>query len=514
MAKLGFHSLRGKILAATVSATAVLLLCLGAFMMFRSSRLMEQALEAKVDSLLALAEQVGIPYINNFDYPALDVLVKEIVKDPDVEWLVFLDAKGTVLTKNSEEKPATPRSVLVNKDLTSSGGKEVLARLKFSYSTVSVATQRKNDMMVTGAAIFLGGFFMTILIALITNRVVKPIRHAADLMQDIAEGEGDLTKHILVNTQDEVGALAKGFNTFVEKIRNIVEQLSGSAGTMASFSSQLSILSRQMGEGVEAMSEKTGTVAAAAEEASSNTFSVAASMEEATTNLATVTAATQEMNSTIGRIVVNADKARTISEQAGLQAQQLTALMQQFGQAAQEIGQVTETITDISSQTNLLALNATIEAARAGDAGKGFAVVASEIKELAKQTATATEDIKARISGVQHSAGGAMSDIEKITVVIGEVGNLVSGIASAIEEQATITRDVVENISQASEGVREANEQVSQTASVSQEMAREIAGINLVVADIRQGGEQVQTNATELAQVADQLKALVGQFRI
>jgi methyl-accepting chemotaxis protein len=237
-------------------------------------------------------------------------------------------------------------------------------------------------------------------------------------------------------------------------------------------------------------------------------------MEEATTNLATVTDATQEMNSTIGRIVVNADKARTISEQAGQQAQRLTALMQQFGQAAQEIGQVTETITDISSQTNLLALNATIEAARAGEAGKGFAVVASEIKELAKQTAAATEDIKGRVSGVQQSAGGAMTDIEKITVVIGEVGSLVAGIAAAIEEQAIITRDVVGNISQASEGVREANEQVAQTASVSQEMAREIAGINLVVADIRKGGEQVQTNATELAAVADQLKALVGQFRI
>ncbi len=270
MAKLGFRTLRGKILAATVSATAVLLLCLGAFMMFRSSRLMEQALEAKVHSLLALAEQVGIPYINNFDYPALDVLVKEIVKDPDVEWLVFLDAKGTILTKNSEEKPATPRSILVNRDLTSPGGKEVLARLKFSYSTGRVATQLKNDMLVTGAAIFLCGFFMTVLIALITNRVIRPIRHAADLMQDIAEGEGDLTKHIIVTTRDEVGALAKGFNTFVEKIRNIVEQLSGSASTMASFSSQLSVLSRQMGEGVEAMSEKTRTVAAAAEEASAS----------------------------------------------------------------------------------------------------------------------------------------------------------------------------------------------------------------------------------------------------
>lgn len=512
--KFAFKSLRGKILATTVSATAILLLSLGAFLMFRSSNLMQQSLDSKALSLIALVEQVGIPYINNFDFPALDILVKEIVKDPDVEWLVFYDAKGALLTKNSQEKSVTSRSVLVERTVVNPGGKDVIARLKFSYSTQRVKAQLHSDMLITGAAIFSGGLLMTWLIALVTNAIIRPIRHAAELMHDIAEGEGDLTKRILVNTQDEVGDLANSFNVFIDKIRGIVQQLSGNASTMASFSNQLSIISRQMGQGVESMSEKTGAVAAAAEEASANTHSVAASMEEATTNLSTVTGATQEMNSTIGKIVVNSDQARTISDQAGVQAERLTILMQQFGQAAQEIGQVTETINDISSQTNLLALNATIEAARAGEAGKGFAVVASEIKELAKQTATATEDIKGRISGVQQSARGAMTDIEKITVVISEVGTLVAGIAAAIEQQAVITRDVVDNIAQASTGVQEANEQVSQTASVSQEMAREIAGINMVVAEIRNGGEQVQTNSNELSQLAEHLNTLVGQFKI
>ncbi len=514
MLKLTIRSIRGKILAATVATTAILLLCLGAFMMVRSNRLMQMAIDSKAQSLVALAEQVGIPYISNYDYPALDVLVREIVKDGDVEWLVFFDAKGGALTINSQEKPATAHSVLVERALVPQGGKEELGRLKFSYSTQRVKTQLYSDMMAIGAAIFLGGFFMTGLMALVTNTLVRPIAQAAGLMQDIAEGEGDLTRRILVHTRDEIGALANGFNIFVEKIRGIVEQLSGNAGTMASFSSQMSILAQQMGDSVRAMSARTGAVAMAAEEASANNHAVAASMEEATTNLTTVTGATQEMNDTIGRIVVNSDKARTISEEAGSQAQQLTALMQQFGMAAQEIGQVTETINDISSQTNLLALNATIEAARAGEAGKGFAVVASEIKELAKQTAAATEDIKGRVSGVQQSASGAMTDIERITIVIGEVGHLVADIATAIEQQAAITRNVVENIAQASTGVQQANSQVAQTVSVAETMAREIAGINSVVAGIRDGGEQVQSNSIELAQLAGQLNALVGQFKM
>jgi len=185
-----------------------------------------------------------------------------------------------------------------------------------------------------------------------------------------------------------------------------------------------------------------------------------------------------------------------------------------LGQAAQEIGQVTETITNISAQTNLLALNATIEAARAGAAGKGFAVVANEIKELARQTAEATEDIKARINGIQNSTGSAVTDIEQITGVIREVGGIVAGIAAAIEEQATVTRDVAGNIAQASTGVREANERVSQTATVSRSIARDIAGVNRAVSDIRQGGEQVQTSAVELSHLAEQLRSQVAQFRM
>jgi methyl-accepting chemotaxis protein len=188
--------------------------------------------------------------------------------------------------------------------------------------------------------------------------------------------------------------------------------------------------------------------------------------------------------------------------------------MEKLGQAAQEIGHVTETITNISAQTNLLALNATIEAARAGTAGKGFAVVANEIKELAKQTAEATEDIKLRIAGIQNSTGSAITDIGQITTVIKDVGTIVTSIAAAIEEQATVTRDVAGNIAQASSGVRDANERVTHTAQVSKSIAHDIAGVNAAVADIRQGGEHVQSSAIDLSKLAEQLGAQVAQFRV
>jgi methyl-accepting chemotaxis protein len=262
------------------------------------------------------------------------------------------------------------------------------------------------------------------------------------------------------------------------------------------------------------MSEKANGVAVAAEEASAATLSVASGMEQSSASLTSVASATEEMSATVGDIASNTARARVTSEQATSKALVISEQMQKLGLAAQEIGQVTETITNISAQTNLLALNATIEAARAGAAGKGFAVVANEIKELARQTAEATEDIKKRIAGVQNWTGTAITDINEITAVIKEVGGIVSSIAAAIEEQAAVTRDVASNIAQASSGVRDANTHIAQTAEVSRSIARDIAGVNGDVVDIRRGGEQVQISAVELSQLAEQLKTQVSQFRM
>lgn len=359
-----------------------------------------------------------------------------------------------------------------------------------------------------------GALIAIVLGLLVTRAVTLPIIRAAEMLKDISEGEGDLTKRLITPNNDEIGEMAKYFNNFVEKLQGIVGQMATNAYSVAASATQLSAVSEQTAGNVEVLSGKTSTVAAAAEEASANTLSVAASMEEASINLSSVASATEEMSATIGEIASNSERARMISNEAGQQAASVSAMMQELGRAAQEIGKVTETITDISSQTNLLALNATIEAARAGAAGKGFAVVANEIKDLARQTALATEDIKAKIAGVQGSSGSAISDIEKITSVIGEVGHLVSGIAAAIEEQAVVTKDVAGNIAQASAGVQEANERVGQTASVSKMIAEDIAGVSVAAAEIRTGGEQVQTSAAGLSESAAQLNALVGMFKV
>jgi methyl-accepting chemotaxis protein len=356
----------------------------------------------------------------------------------------------------------------------------------------------------------LAGFTFLILVS-----VRRPVQALIERTNEIARG--DLSHDVpteLVARSDEVGELARAMQTMNKSLGSLIVEVGHGVETLGSASADLSAVSSQTIKGVAFVSERSTTVAAAAEESSANNTSVAAGMEQATANLASVAGATEEMSATVGEIASNSERARVIAEEANTQAQVVTSLMQQLGESAREIGTVTETITDISSQTNLLALNATIEAARAGAAGKGFAVVANEIKELARQTAAATEDIKAKVGGVQGSVGGAIADIEKISGIIKEVGQIVASIAAAIEQQATVTKDVAANIAQASNGVKDANERVAQTSGVSQSIAQDIAALNRSMSDIRDGGNQVQSSAARLSTLADELKATLARFRV
>jgi methyl-accepting chemotaxis protein len=390
--------------------------------------------------------------------------------------------------------------------------------LRGAFSVTASTDQLVAASFSNSIAMFLLTF-LTLLVSagsvflLIRKLVVRPLQKSVEFANRIANSDLSAAD-LVVETADEIGEASTALNTMKNSLRKLLGGISAGVQTLASSATELTVISKQTAKGTSTVSDRAHTVAAAAEEASTNTFAIVAGMEQSSSSLSSVASATEQMSATVGDISSNTARARAISEQATTQAQTITEQMQKLGQAAQEIGNVTETINNISAQTNLLALNATIEAARAGSAGKGFAVVANEIKELAKQTAEATEDIKLRIAGIQISSGTAINEIGKITNVIKDVGGIVSSIAAAIEEQATVTRDVAGNIAQASMGVREANERVSQTAQVSRSIAEDIAGVNRAVEGIQEGGEQVQASAAELSKLAEELGAQVAKFRV
>ncbi len=327
-------------------------------------------------------------------------------------------------------------------------------------------------------------------------------------------GEGNLTVVSGISGTDELGKIGSSLDTMATNLRRMISQMNADAGNLDSTSGQVLEIAGQVSESSDDVSGRSNSVASAAEEMSANMTSVAAAVEETSTNVSIMAGAVHEMTNTISKITQDTENARTITENAVSQSQRASERVNELGTAATQIGKVTETITEISEQTNLLALNATIEAARAGEAGKGFAVVANEIKELAKQTAEATMDIRENIESIQSSTSVTVTEIGGIADIVNEVNEIVSGIATALEEQAATTQEISENVSQASQGIQEVTENVAQSSIVAGEVASDIAEVNAESVAINSASTELAGSAEKLNELAGALTTLVKQFKV
>lgn len=352
------------------------------------------------------------------------------------------------------------------------------------------------------------------IIILARRLVIRPLQGMIAMLKDIAEGEGDLTRRLQDSSGTETQELAEWFNQFVDKVHAIIKEVVANTVKVGVASQDLLSLASTLSRSSETMAVKSGDATSSIQAMSGNMNSVASAMEEFSVNIGTVATASEEMSSTISEISQNTSKAKQITGNAVVKSTEASARVNELGAAAREITKVTETITAISSQTNLLALNATIEAARAGDAGRGFAVVANEIKELATQTARATEEIRAKIQGIQSATGVTVNEIHQISEIVGDVDQIVATIAAAVEEQSVTTRDIADNTGQASLGVQEVNVNVAHAETASREIAGNISDVSAASHEVSQMAATVQTNSEVLSGLAKGLEALVGRFKV
>jgi methyl-accepting chemotaxis protein len=336
------------------------------------------------------------------------------------------------------------------------------------------------------AAVVVGISMLVVWGLALVRSVSKALSNMLNMVKDLAEGEGDLTKRLEIVTHDELGELAKWFNTFLDQIHHIISQVSGTAERVARASEELNTTSQQITANSEETSAQADVVSQAAQAVSQN--------------LQTVAIGAEGMEASIKEIAKNASEAAKVATSAVKVAETTTITVSKLGESSCEIGQVIKVITSIAQQTNLLALNATIEAARAGEAGKGFAVVANEVKELAKETAKATEDISRKIEAIQTDTKAAVDAIASISGVINQVSDISGTIATAVEEQSATTNEMARNVNEAAQG--------------SGEITSNIAGVAEAAQGTTRGATDTQKASQQLVEMSTQLRSLVGQFKI
>jgi methyl-accepting chemotaxis protein len=335
------------------------------------------------------------------------------------------------------------------------------------------------SLLLVGAVL---GFSVSLFI---TRSITGAISKMVSMIQEIA-GNNLTVPDLEIKSQDEIGHAGVALNRMKNNLHEVIQSIAGSALQVGSASEELNTTSQQITANSEETSAQAGLVSKAAQSVSQN--------------LQTVATGAEEMGASIKEIAKNATEAAKVATSAVKIAETTTAIVSKLGDSSTEIGNVIKVITSIAQQTNLLALNATIEAARAGEAGKGFAVVANEVKELAKETARATEDISRKIEAIQSDTQAAVDAIASISGVINQVNDISGTIATAVEEQNATTNEMSRNVSEAAQG--------------SGEITSNIAGVAEAAQSTTRGAADTQKASQQLVETSTQLRRLLEQFKI
>jgi methyl-accepting chemotaxis protein len=416
-----------------------------------------QRANAAVDAFMATDQKIVAAYLQ--DTPAAVRAANDLVMGEEIRnYQAVTDA---VQTLASEIVESNTRSIAAAQD--------------------SATTGQRTILIVGVLTVILVGVLTPTLIRSIT----KPLNELRRRLVDIADGDGDLAARLDTGGRDELSAVAGAFNRFSARVQQLVRQMADAATSLSGSVDSLSAVSRQLASGAEEASDQAGSVSAAAEQVSRNVRTVAAGIEE--------------MGASIGEIAGSASEAARIAQDAVTVTESANDAITQLGVSSEEISNVVKLITSIAAQTNLLALNATIEAARAGDAGKGFAVVASEVKDLAQETAKATEDITRRVEAIRGDSRKAVAAISRTANVISTISDHSATIASAVEEQTATTGEIARNIAEAAAG--------------SNSIAESITDVARAAASTASGATVASDTTHTVSQVVADLQAAIRQFR-
>jgi methyl-accepting chemotaxis protein len=514
----------------------------------------------------------------------MNAMINELIASSDAEYIDYVKIQAATLLKNlrdeldvlSGDPSAEPIAALLN-DLSRSTERTINAKklalaeenklieassqlwLKMGVmqsdvlkAAMNIKSDTEKTMETTASLVnrwqtvelflVIGSLILAIILGLyISGIIIRPLKKAVNMLQDIAEGEGNLTVRLEGASGDEIGELAKWFNIFIEKLQSMVSEIAVYAGKLNTSSADLSSLSTQMVSSAEQVSSQSSSVAGATEEMSANINAIASAAEEMSMNVQSISSSAEQMSQNVDSVAAAieensmelADVARfardgsDIAEMANKKSVSAMKSIELLGKVAQDIGDVTSVIKRIAKQTNLLALNATIEAASAGDAGKGFAVVANEIKELADQSAKAAQDIALRIKGVQTNTEEVVKVIDEIANIIDHINESSALIAKSVEQQKSTANEISGNVHQAGTGTNNIAIAIAEVATGSNSMASSAAeaakgvtevssriqDVNKAAGESNNGAQKVNLAAAELTSIAGEIQKMVARFK-
>ncbi len=416
-------------------------------------------------------------------------------------------------------------------------------------------------------ALLLTALFIGLAIYL-SNLISKPIIKTTFALKELAQGEGDLTHRIKVESDDEIGEMSNWFNKFLDNMQGMIreianinkalldnsnrlaqtaysvsasatemsnqvdvvsaasEEISANANTIASSSEEASVNVKVVADSSDKMSSNINMVAASAEQASVNVKNVAQEVNQVNHNIQEIAnqidavvhnvqssaAAIEEMSASLAEVSKNTQNASKISEKANSQAIETSTFMERLQKTAVEIGKIVKVINDIADQTNMLALNATIEAASAGEAGKGFAVVANEVKELAKQTSEATGRIASQIDEIQQAISSAVKSIQDVAKIISDLNGINTSVAANVEEQSVTVNEIAQNITNAASSSKKVGDYSRSVSESVNGISRNVTEAGLGVNEIAQSSATVANAANEVSRNSNEASLGVAEI--
>ncbi len=388
------------------------------------------------------------------------------------------------------------------------GAFEVIQSLDAADAAFRAGLGRMVAVAVVGLVV------LAVLLQLTLQRIlIKPLQESVAFADALAAGDlGSRVAHS--DRGDEIGRLSRSLNAMADSLKTLITDMKAGSQTLKHSSGSLGSQSDKLASDSLAMTDVANTVSSAGEELSSSIAGIASSAEDMSDMLNTVASSIEEMTASIMEVAKSSVRSADIADNANRQSKSTVEIMGQLKAASEKIGRVLEVISDIADQTNLLALNATIEAASAGDAGKGFAVVANEVKELARQTTQATEEINREIDDMRQRTTAAVTAVENISKVIEEVNEISTSIAGAVEEQSATLNEIAKSGGVANHAAQEISRRVNEGAKGTQEISRTIQAVREGVMETDKGIQATRRNASELADLSTRMDDLVSRFQV